>query len=132
MDRPVRPTPVPYSRRMLSFLLLPGILLGCNLLDPDEDSGRDPKEAEVTVLFMGSSYLEFNQVPERFRLLSEAAGHAVYLGYYLFPGQPLSFFAQDPGAITAIRGRDWDYVVLQGGAASAAYPNETTLRTTWP
>lgn len=104
---------------LLSLLLVSG----CGILDPDEGSGREPEEGETTVLFMGSSYLEFNQVPDRFREFSEKAGNPVFVGYYLFPGQPLSFFAQDLGAKTAIQGREWDFVVLQGGAASAAYPS---------
>jgi hypothetical protein len=110
-------------RTLPTILLLSlSLLSGCNILDPDEDSSNEPREGETTVLFLGSSYLAFNNVPDRFRDLSRKGGHEVFVRYHLALGQPLSFFAQDPTTTEAIRMRDWDFVVLQGGAQSAAYP----------
>lgn len=97
-------------------------LLGCNPLGLGEESSPEPKPDQTTVLFIGSSYTAFNNVPDRFRDLSRRAGHKVFVRYHLALGQPLSYFAQSQSTTDAIRDLDWDFVVLQGGAESAAYP----------
>jgi len=91
-------------------------------MDLGDDPQREPRAGETTVLFIGSSYLEFNDVPQRFKELSRKAGHDVFVKGYTFLGQPLSFFAASSGAATIIRERDWDFVILQGGAQNVAYP----------
>jgi len=118
------PGPLDLLRRVrLLLLCVPLFLLsGCNILGLDDDPVREPGEGDTTVLFIGSSYLAFNNVPDRVRDLASEAGHRVFVRYHLALGQPLSYFAHSPLAATAIRDLDWDFVVLQGGAQSAAYP----------
>jgi hypothetical protein len=107
---------------LVVLVLLSLLLSGCDILGLDDDPVREPKDADTTVLFIGSSYLAFNSVPDRFRDFSREAGHKVFVRYHLALGQPLGYFAQSPGAWAALRDLDWDFVVLQGGAQSAAYP----------
>jgi hypothetical protein len=97
-------------------------LQGCSAVGLDDDDPSVPDSDQTTVLFIGSSYTAFNNVPDRFRDLSRKAGHKVFVRYHLALGQPLSYFAQSSAATAAIRDLDWDFVVLQGGAQSAAYP----------
>lgn len=108
-------------RRLLACLPL-FLVSGCNILGLDDGSPRKPADGATTVLFIGSSYLAFNNVPDRFRDLSREAGHKVFMRYHLALGQQLSYFADSPAAADAIRDLDWDFVVVQGGAQSAAYP----------
>lgn len=103
----------------LFFLLSPS---ACGILDPDDDPQREPKPGDTTVLFIGSSYLAFNDVPERFKEFSRKAGHQVFVKSHLALGQPLAYFAASGAATYVIREREWDYVVLQGGAQDVAYP----------
>jgi hypothetical protein len=76
----------------------------------------------MTVLFIGSSYLEFNDVPKRFQELSREAGHDVFVKSHTILGRPLAVHAAASETTYVIRQRDWDYVVLQGGAHDVAYP----------
>ena len=115
------------ARILLLATLLPGAFLafamaGCGILGPDDNNDREPKPGQMTVLFIGSSYLEFNDVPQRFKELARKAGHDVYVKSHTILGQPLANHAAAPEATHVIRERDWDYVVLQGGAHDVAYP----------
>ena len=111
----------PLCRGVAWLLLL--LFSGCGILGPGDDPPETLDPGETSVLFIGSSYLAFNNVPDRFRDLSREAGHEVFVRYHLALGQPLAYFAGDGGTVVAIRDLDWDYVVLQGGAQTAAYPN---------
>lgn len=97
-------------------------MAGCGILGPDDNNDREPKPGQMTVLFIGSSYLEFNDVPQRFQDLSRKAGHDVFVKSHTFLGRPLATHAASSQATYVIRERDWDYVVLQGGAHDVAYP----------
>jgi len=112
-----------FSQRGLAGALLLSILLsGCGILGLDDEPQTEPKEGQTSVLFIGSSYTAFNNVPDRFRDLSRKAGERVFVRYHLALGQPLSYFAASQAATDAIRSWDWDYIVLQGGAQNVAYP----------
>lgn len=94
----------------------------CGILDPGEDIRREPRDGETTVLFIGSSYLAFNDVPKRFQEISRKAGRQVFVKAHAVLGRSLATHASSAGAIHVIRERDWDFVVLQGGAQGVAYP----------
>jgi len=107
---------------LLGAILLLFALSGCGILGLDDEQNGEPNEDQTSVLFIGSSYLKFNNVPDRFRDLSREAGERVFVRYHLALGQPLSYFASSQAATDAIRSWDWDYIVLQGGGQSVAYP----------
>lgn len=107
---------------LLALLLALLLSSSCGILDPGEDPPREPAPGEVTVLFIGSSYLEFNNVPKRFEELSRKAGHSVYVRSYTIPGHPLAYHASSFQVTSLLRERSWDFVVLQGGGESVAYP----------
>ncbi|MFC1574921.1 DUF4886 domain-containing protein [Gemmatimonadota bacterium] len=106
-------------------LLLAGSLLfatsSCGILGPDDGSG-EPDSGEVTILFLGSSYLDSFDVPDRVKGFAREAGKGVFIRSRLIPGLYLDHFAQEPQTTAMIRERAWDYVVLQGGSQNAAYP----------
>lgn len=122
----MKPSPIGslMTQKCRAFTLpsLLALLTGCDILGPGGDDPENTREDQTTVLFMGSSYTAFNNVPDRFRDLSEKAGHKVFVRYHLALGRPLSYFAQSPDADEAIRDLEWDFIVLQGGSQSAAYP----------
>ena len=100
---------------VLALLLCSGVS-GCGILGPDDDDQEEPKAGDITVLFIGSSYLEFNNVPSRFGELARKAGKDVFVKGHTYLGQPLAFHASSFAATAVIREREWDYIVLQGGA----------------
>lgn len=107
---------------LLASLLLALPLLGCSILGLDEGGKARPKSGETTILFIGSSYLAFNNVPRLFEEFSKEAGHDVFVGTYLEPGRLLSVLVEDPGTKAIMREREWDFVVLQGGSQNVVYP----------
>lgn len=121
-----------FSQRGLSIALLLSLLLsGCRILGLDDEPQSEPKEGQTAVLFIGSSYTAFNNVPDRFRDLSRKAGERVFVRYHLALGQPLSYFAASPAATDAIRSWDWDYIVLQGGHRMWPTPPAGAPLCTW-
>lgn len=108
----------------LAALFLLSILptTACGILGLGDDTPGEPKPGDTTLLFIGSSYLEFNDVPRRVKEFAERAGHEVYVRRHTYLGQPLAYFSADFGTTNLIRERDWDFVILQGGASGVAYP----------
>ncbi len=122
---PSSPSPcrrTPFRASLALAALLPLACWGCNLLGPP-DPPPEPKAGEVTVLFIGSSYLAFNDVPDLFKGFARKAGEEVYVRSRLLLGQDLDYFAADAWTTQLLRERDWDFVVLQGGAQNVAYPS---------
>ena len=72
--------------RLLLFCFPAFLPSGCGILGPDEGPAREPKEGDTTVLFIGSSYLAFNNVPDRVRDLARESGHRVFMRYHLALG----------------------------------------------
>jgi hypothetical protein len=105
----MRRKPTPALRSLLLLLMLSGgFVSGCGILGPD-DEPHEPKADELTVLFIGSSYLEFNDVPRRFQEMARKAGREVYVKSQTRLGQPLAFHASNVGTTAVIRERDWDF-----------------------
>lgn len=85
----------------------------------------EPAPEQTTVLFIGNSYLAFNDVPGLFGEFAKEAGEGVFVRSNLLLGHALAYFAADVQTTLLLRERDWDFVVLQGGARGAAYPGHS-------
>ncbi len=102
----------------LSFTLFTAGL-GCNPLWSSKDD-VDPDATKV--LFIGSSYLSFNNLPRLFRRLAEDADKKVHIETRIIDGKYLDFHASSLETRKKIGEQDWDYVVMQGGCHNIAYP----------
>jgi len=101
--------------------LLWSLMVGaCGTAGPTE-----PEPGQTTVLFIGSSYLAFNDVPGLFGEFANKAGEDVFVRSNLLVGHDLDYFAAEVQTTRLLRERDWDFVVLQGGAQNAAYPGHS-------
>jgi hypothetical protein len=113
-------------RRHSGRALLVGLVLlsttACAVGKPGVRGPEDFRDSETSLLFIGSSYLEFNDVPGRVKEFADRAGHQVYIQRHTFPGRPLAHFASDPVTAELIRERNWDFIVLQDGSSSVVYP----------
>lgn len=67
----------------------------------------------VRVLFIGNSYTYYNNLPEIFASLARAAGTEVETGMVTVGGASLLDLWQHTAARQLIRGKHWDFVVLQ-------------------
>ena len=82
-------------------------------------SSKEP----IKILFIGSSYFNYNNLPELFLQLSEQSGKEVYIDQHMPSGLFLSDHAENSVTRSKIRTKDWDYVILQGVGVVMAYPD---------
>jgi hypothetical protein len=83
-----------------------------------------PPSGQTQVLFIGSSYFAYNDLPGMFENLAESAGREVYVMEAVPLGTYLDYHASSSNTISIINSRNWDLVVLQGVGRIVAYPEE--------
>ena len=84
------------------------------------------------ILFIGSSYFNFNNLPNLFENLSINSGKELFVDRYGNNGLSLDDHASSSGTESKINERDWDYVILQGAGAYIAYPEHFTEHPVYP
>ncbi len=78
------------------------------------------------ILFIGSSYFNYNNLPEIFFQLSKQGGKEVYIDQHMPSGLFLSDHAESSVTRAKIKSNAWDYIVLQGVGVVMAYPDSIT------
>jgi len=81
-----------------------------------------PCEGCKKVLFIGSSYLGYNEMPQTFSVLCDTAGQDVYVDTSIIYGSPLSFHCTFAQTLDKIAAYPWDFVVLQDSAHPISDP----------
>jgi flagellar hook capping protein FlgD len=115
----------------INFLILLFILVHICLfsnLTAENSNNRDP----YNVLFIGSSYFNYNNLPSLFEDLTASAGYDIYIDQSIMNGLYLADHVDRPITITKINERDWDYVILQGVGSLMAYPDYYTDHPVYP
>ena len=84
------------------------------------------------ILFIGSSYFNYNNLPGLFENLAISSGNEVYIDQYIPSGLYLSDHASSSITEVKINEKDWDYVILQGVGSVTAYPDSFTLHPVYP
>jgi len=95
---------------ILAALMLPG--MQCS------DSGTEPAEDALRVLFIGNSYTYYNDLPSMLaQFVSEVDERPILMyGDATIGGAALETHWNDGGALAMIQQGPWDYVVLQEGS----------------
>ncbi|PLX23432.1 MAG: hypothetical protein C0599_04530 [Salinivirgaceae bacterium] len=96
------------------------------------DYNKSHEDDTVDILFIGSSYFGYHNLPGIFDSLSSAAGYNVRLDSHIPGGWYLDDHATDPETDSLINERNWDYVILQGVGSLMAYPNVYTSHPVYP
>lgn len=91
-------------------------------------SSKEP----VKILFIGSSYFNYNNLPEIFRELSEQGGEVLFIDQHIPSGLFLADHAESLLTRSKIKSKRWDYVILQGVGVVMAYPNIITHHPVYP
>ena len=86
----------------------------------------------LKILFIGSSYFNFNDLPGLFENIVQNSHKYVYVDHYGANGLYLDDHASNFGTESKIREQDWDYVILQGGGTNTAYPEHFTDHPVYP
>jgi len=118
------------SSSMLKIIIpiLTLLIISCslcdNITDNEEDNiAVDEEVATIKILFIGSSYFDYNNLPELFRELATAGGKEVLIDSRMDPGTYLRDHADMQETEDMINQEAWDYVVLQGVGILMAYPD---------
>lgn len=108
-----------------ALILLPTLLLGACVFDPDPEGEAEPfGDADLTVLFVGNSLTYTNGMPVMVQVIAEAAGKSFEYRSLTAP----NFSLEDhwvSGAGDIIRDLKADVVVLQQGPSSL--PEDVTF-----
>jgi len=97
------------------------------------DGGEILKYVEpYKILFIGSSYFNFNNLPYLFEKLVISSGKEIYIDHYGRNGLYLDDHASSSATESKINEQKWDYVILQGGGPNTAYPEYFTDHPVYP
>ena len=119
----------------LSFLLIDTVGAGLTSYCESEEKSVNCRSVEnkliinndpLKILFIGSSYFNFNDLPGLFDRLVEGSGKDVFVDHIGRNGMYLDDHASDPDTESKIFEQDWDYIVLQGVGTNTAYPDYFT------
>jgi len=76
----------------------------------------------VKVLFIGSSYFNYNNLPDMVKNLAAAGEKQVYIGRSIVNGTYLDYHSNNATTEQKIKDQKWDYVLLQGVCTNCGYP----------
>ncbi|MCD4711052.1 MAG: DUF4886 domain-containing protein [Bacteroidales bacterium] len=91
-------------------------------------SSKEP----VKILFIGSSYFNYNNLPEIFRQLSEQGGEVLFIDQHIPSGLFLTDHVEHALTRSKIKSKRWDYVILQGVGIVMAYPDSISQHSFHP
>lgn len=109
------------SSMRLFILAICSLCIGSNIT-----AQHKLKSDAINILFIGSSYLNYNDLPRMFDSLVMESPYTVVIDRFTVNGQLLHDFARRPDVEVKINEKDWDYVVLSGTGSRVAYPEVFT------
>ena len=107
-------------------LLISVLMINSGLLIADNN------KSSLEILFIGSSYFNFNDLPNLVNNLASHSGKEIYIDQYIPCGLYLADHASSSMTETKINERNWDYVILQGVGSLMAYPDYYTHHPVYP
>ncbi len=100
----------------ITFFAIPAFITAC------DKSPTGPDSDDLKILFIGSSYLAGWDLIDMFHDLAKEAGKEVWIGEEVISGKYLEYHAISPHTERKINNREWDYIIMQGGCTTVAYP----------
>ncbi|MFC2084710.1 T9SS type A sorting domain-containing protein [Bacteroidota bacterium] len=92
----------------------------------------DSTKEHCKILFIGSSYFNYNNLPGLFENIVDLSGKEVYIDQQIRNGLFLDDHANSTLTEAKINSEDWDYVILQGVGRETAYPDIYTDHPVYP
>ena len=83
----------------------------------------DEIDNNTKILFIGSSYFNYNNLPDMVQRLSENGGKPIVIERKIRNGLFLSDHVADSNTETIINSQKWDFIILQGVGRNMAYPD---------
>ncbi|MBU8892332.1 MAG: T9SS type A sorting domain-containing protein [Bacteroidales bacterium] len=110
------------------IILVSALILNTGNFTTVANSETGPLE----ILFIGSSYFNFNNLPGIVKNLAENSDKDVYIDQYIRLGLFLDDHAGSSITEEKINERNWDFVILQGVGVLIAYPDYDTRHPVYP
>lgn len=111
-----------FGKKVATSLFILAISLNPLYLNANPKSDQ----AQHKILFIGSSYFNFNNLPDLFRNLAINSEKEVYIDQLIPSGRYLEDHANSSYTESKIDEEDWDYIILQGVGSLTAYPRIIT------
>ncbi len=86
-----------------------------------------PPSGQMEILFIGSSYFAYNDLPGMFENLADAGDKEIFIQQVVPLGTYLEYHATSSTTISTINSRNWDLVILQGVGKIVAYPEDANF-----
>jgi len=115
--------------RSFSFLIF---ILIFNLTLQFAHANPNPDKTTYKILFIGSSYFTYNNLPDLFQNLANSDGKTVYIELQTAGGPYLADHASSSLTEAKINEQNWDYVILQGVGSLTAYPESFIHHPVYP
>jgi hypothetical protein len=106
------------------------LVIGLN--SKSHTAGQDSIQEPLEILFIGSIYFNYNDLPGIFENLSDSSENEIYIDQQIRNGLYLEDHASSSLTESKINERKWDYVVLQGVGRTTAYPEIYTDHPVYP
>lgn len=104
------------------------ILLSLTLIPAVWSHAQD----SISVLFIGNSYTQVNDLPNTTRQLTESLGKELTIGVKANGGYTFQNHCNDAQTFTAMHQENWDVVVLQAQSQEPAFPDDQVDEQTIP
>lgn len=114
---------ITWSEMRYRILICTALLISILLAGCVADTRTQPEEP-MEILFIGNSFIFFNDMPEMFAILAEAGGHQVNVASSTMGGYSLARHAQDGLTLSMLESESWDFVILQEKSGISAAPQE--------
>ncbi|PCJ67620.1 MAG: hypothetical protein COA58_00350 [Bacteroidetes bacterium] len=85
-----------------------------------------------SVLFIGNSYTNVNNLPNLLKEVAKSAGDTVISESHTPGGRQIWQHANDPEVFNLIRSRNWDYVVIQCQSQEPSFPDQQVEQNVFP
>lgn len=109
---------------LLSFAMIL-LVAACSSNPVQSDLDAELQQADsltTKVLFIGSSYFSFNDLPALLKGLADSSGKRVVFAYDIIDGTYLKDHVQSAATPQMIRKAQWDYLLLQDAGPQVGYP----------
>lgn len=115
-----------FTKAMICLLIF-GVILNCHHDSCTQPDNTAPEPEIYKILFIGSSYFNYNNLPEMFQNLAEAGGKKVLIDRSTKNGTYLDFHCTNATTAQKINQEKWDFVLLQGVCTNCGYPDTHQL-----
>lgn len=99
------------------------LAIACSNNNSTDSGGPEPREGDITVLFIGNSLTSNNQQPNILSGMARTAGKQIFVEQVTVNGASLDNLSRNSSVLSMIKKYKWDYVVLQGSDFSIAFPD---------